>query len=52
MNLLGNGQLSALRVVIPALVFLFAAAAGAKEKHCSIRPVDYKGWNAQEIRNE
>ncbi len=49
---MGNGLLSALRAVIPALVLLSATSAGAKEKHCSIRPVDYKGWNAQEIRNE
>jgi len=38
--------------VLPTLVLLSATPGGAKEKRCNIRAVNYKGWNAQEIRNE
>jgi hypothetical protein len=49
---LGNGLLRLLRMVLLTLLLLFAASAEAKERQCNIRPVSYKGWNAQEIRNE
>lgn len=33
-------------------VLLFALPNNARGAKCGIRPVDYKGWSAQEIRNE
>lgn len=35
-----------------ATALLFALPKNARAEKCSIRPVNYKGWNAQEIRNK
>ena len=34
------------------LLTLFALPLTARERQCAIHPVDYKGWSAQEIRND
>ena len=39
------------RAVLLALAVFCAAPARTQGKQCSIRPVNYKGWSAQEIRN-
>ncbi len=41
-----------LRVVLPLVAILCATPAEARVRHCSIRPVNYRGWNAQEVRND
>lgn len=38
--------------VLAALAMLCAVPTVAGEKQCSIHPITYKGWSAQEIRNE
>lgn len=40
------------RAALLAFAALCTLPALAKAAQCKIRPVNYKGWNAQEIRNE
>jgi hypothetical protein len=40
------------RPALLVLAWLCSTAASAPAKPCKVRPVNYKGWNAQEIRND
>ena len=47
-----QGPSITLCAALPALAVLCATPVAARAKQCSIRPTTYKGWSAQEIRNE
>jgi Domain of unknown function (DUF4380) len=51
MSVLGQCSFVWRRDAFLALAVLYATPAVAAG-HCSIRPMNYKGWNAEEIRNE
>jgi hypothetical protein len=37
---------------LPALLVLFVVPIVAQEHQCTVHPVSYRGWDAQEVRNE
>ncbi|HJZ63394.1 MAG TPA: DUF4380 domain-containing protein [Candidatus Acidoferrum sp.] len=47
-----KGSFCLLSVTLLVLAFLRATPVSAKNSKCTVRPANYKGWNAQEIRNE
>ena len=49
---LTRGSSSLLSVALSALAFLWAIPSSAKGGKCEVRPTNFKGWEAQEIRNE
>ena len=47
-----QGPSITLCAALPALAVLCTTPIAARTKQCSIRPATYKGWSAQEIRNQ
>src|SRR5262249_9607562 len=52
LRVLAKGSFCFLSTTLLVPAFLCVTPVSAKNRKCTVRPANYKGWNAQQIRNE